>query len=42
MNAGSDVFVDVWNVIFCRKKRMDVVDKTGTQTGTQTDRRELP
>jgi len=32
VNAGSDVFVEVWNVVFCRKKRMHVVDKTGTQT----------
>jgi hypothetical protein len=41
VNAGSDVFVDVWNVVFCGKKRMDVVDKKGTQTD-KTDRRELP
>jgi hypothetical protein len=35
VNAGSDVFGEVWNVVFCRKKRMDVVDKTGTQTDTK-------
>jgi len=29
------------NVVFCRKKRMDVVDKTGTQTD-KTNRREFP
>ena len=29
--------MDVWNVVFCRKKRMDMVDKTGTQTDGQSD-----